>query len=313
MKTKHIFWGILFISIGLLWLLDRFIWLNIEWDFVWKLWPVVIILLGISLMISNHLIRGIVTAIAAFILALAIFTSVKFGVVHTGEGLEWTINNDKDDSRFGTNDYSESYESNYKKATLSFDAGAGSFITHDTTEDLFLANVEGRKDSYTLTKSGLGDNVSLNFDMHKRHFNFYPFNRMRNRVNFRLNSEPVWDLNFDLGAASIDFDLSRYKTENIDIKMGAASMKLKLGDRLDETRLNLDAGASSIDIDVPQDAGCEVKTEASLSSKHINGFKKLEDDVYRTDNFDSAKKKIYITIKSGVSSIQINRYSIPSV
>jgi hypothetical protein len=313
MKTKHIFWGILFISIGMLWLLDRFIWLSVEWNYVWKLWPVVIILWGVSLMVTNHLIRGIITAITAFLLALALFTSVKYGVIHTGDGIEWNINDDGISDKFEVTDYSESYNDNYQKATLHFEAGAGSFIAHDTTEELFHANVEGRKDSYNLTKSGTGNDVNLNFDMHKKHINFFPFNKMRNRVDLKLNSTPLWDLNFNLGAASIDFDLTPYKTYNIAIKMGAASLKLKLGDRSEESRLNIDAGASSIDIDVPQDAGCEVKTESSLSAKYINGFKNIEDNLYRTDNFDSAKKKIYITIKSGVSSITINRYSIPSV
>lgn len=313
MKTKHIFWGILFISFGLLWLLDRMLYLNVEWDFVWKLWPVVIILWGISLIIGNNIIKAIITGLTAFILALAIFTSIKFGIIHTGNGIEWTIDDKNSTDRYGISDYSESYESNYKKASLHFDAGAGTFISHDTTTDLFFASTEGRKDNYTLTKSGEGDNIDLNFNMGKGKVNFFHFKKLRNRVDFRLNSLPVWDLDFNLGAASIDFDLSPYKTEKIAIDMGAASLKLKLGDRADETRLTIDAGASSIDINVPEGAACEIKTDASLSSKHINGFNKINDDLFRTDNFETAKKKIYISIESGVSSIKVNRYSIPSV
>ena len=60
MKTKHLFWGILFISIGLLWLLEHFMQIYVEWDYVWKLWPVVIILWGASLMIGNQIIKSVV-------------------------------------------------------------------------------------------------------------------------------------------------------------------------------------------------------------------------------------------------------------
>lgn len=314
MKTKHIFWGILFISIGLLWLLDRLIWLNVEWDHVWKLWPVVIILWGVSLMIGNHIARGIITGITAFILALAIFTSVKFGFIHVGHGIEWSINDDNINNKYGVTDYSESYDSNFKKASLHFDAGAGTFISQDTTAELFFARVEGRKNNYTLSKNDTDDNVDLNFDMSKGgHVNFFHFNGSRNKVDFRLNSKPLWDLDFNLGAASLDFDLSPYNIEKISIDMGAASLKLKLGDKAEETKLAIDAGASSIDISVPEEAGCEISTDASLSSKHINGFNKIENDLYRTENFDKAKKKIYISIDSGVSSIKVSRYSIPSV
>jgi hypothetical protein len=313
MKTKHLFWGILFISIGLLWLLNHFMQMYISWDYVWKLWPVVIILWGASLMIGNNVIRGIVTGLTAFLLAFAIFASVKYGFIHAGHNIEWTINDDNNDYRYTSNEYSEPYDNNYSNATLNFNAGGGSFIAHDTTTELFFARTEGKKDNYSLSKSVSGNNVDLNFDMNQGHIRFFHFNKMRNRVDLKLNTEPLWDLNFDLGAASVDFDLSPYKTEKISVDMGAASLKLKLGDRSEETRLTVDAGASSIEISVPEDAGCEIKADVSLSSKHFEGFKNIESDLFRTDNFDSAKKKIYISIDSGVSSIKITRYTTPSV
>lgn len=211
MKTHHLFWGILFVSIGLLWLLDRFMWINVEWDYLWKLWPVVIILWGVSLMIGNHVIRSIVTGITAFLLAFAIFTSVKYGFVQVGHGVEWSINNENNNYKYGVSDYSEPYNNSYSKASLHFSAGAGSFICNETTNELFSARAEGKKDNYSLTKTEAVDKVDLNFDMGKGHINFFHFNRTRNRVDFKLNTEPLWNLDFDLGAASVDFDLSPYK------------------------------------------------------------------------------------------------------
>jgi hypothetical protein len=313
MKTKHLFWGILFISIGLLWLLDHFMQLFVDWNYLWKLWPVVIILWGASLMIRNQVAKGIVVGLTAFLLALALFTSVRYGCHQVGHGMEWTISDDNDGSKYTTNEYSEPYNNSYSKATLNFNAGGGTFIAHDTTTELFFASAEGKKENYSLSKDVSDNHVDLNFDMNQGHIRFFHFNKMKNRIDLKLNTKPVWDLNFDLGAASVDLDLSPYKTEKISIDMGAASLKLKLGDRADETRLTIDAGASTIDIDVPEGAGCEIKTDASLSSKRFEGFKTIESDLFRTDNFDNAKKKIYITIESGVSSIVVLRYSTPSV
>ena len=125
MKTKHLFWGILFISIGLLWLLDHFMQLFVDWNYLWKLWPVVIILWGASLMIMKPGIRGILVGFTAFLLALALFTSVKYGCLHVGHGIEWQLMTTLVANKFGTNEYSEPYENNYSKATLNFNAGAG--------------------------------------------------------------------------------------------------------------------------------------------------------------------------------------------
>ena len=313
MKTKHLFWGILFISIGLLWLLNHFMQIYVSWDYIWKLWPVVIILWGVSLMIQNQVVRGIVSGLTAFILAFAIFASFQYGFFHVGHGIDWSINDNNNSYKYGVNDYSEPYDNNYAKATLNFNAGGGSFIAHDTTTELFFARAEGKKDNYSLSKSVSGNNVDLNFDMNQGHIRFFHFNKMRNRIDLKLNTEPLWDLNFDLGAASVDFDLSPYKTENISVDMGAASLKLKLGDRAEETRLTVDAGASSIEISVPEDAGCEIKADVSLSSKHFDGFKNIESDLFRTDNFENAKKKIYISIDSGISSIKVTRYPASSI
>ncbi|MDR3666831.1 MAG: DUF5668 domain-containing protein [Ignavibacteriaceae bacterium] len=313
MKTKHLFWGILFISIGLLWLLNHFMQIYVEWDYVWKLWPVVIILWGLTLIIGNQVLKGIVTAITAFVLAFALFASFQYGFFHIGHGIDWSINDDNNSNKYGLTDYSEPYDINFSKVTLNLTAGAGSFISSDTTNELFFAHAEGKKDNYSLSKNITDNKVDLNFDMNKGHVNFLHFNKIRNRVDFRLNSKPVWDLNFDLGAASVNIDLSPYKTENISIDMGAASLKLKVGDRVDKTNLTIDAGASSIDISVPEDAGCEIKTDVNLSSKNFDGFNTIDTDLFRTTNFENAKKKIYINIDSGVSSIKVTRYPSSSI
>ena len=91
--------------------------------------------------------------------------------------------------------------------------------------------------------------------------------------------------------------------------MGAASLKLKLGDKNDVTNLKLRSGVSSIEILVPDSAGCEIKTEVSLSTKDFYGFDKISSDTYRTGNFDNSKKKIYLNIHAGISSIKVKRYS----
>jgi hypothetical protein len=90
--------------------------------------------------------------------------------------------------------------------------------------------------------------------------------------------------------------------------MGAASLDVKLGSLSEETRLNVEAGASNIDILVPEEVGCQVKTDDVLSSKNIYGFTKIKSDLYRTEGFDDADKKIFIEIDCGVSSINIRRY-----
>jgi hypothetical protein len=115
-------------------------------------------------------------------------------------------------------------------------------------------------------------------------------------------------MNFNVGAASMDFDLTPFKTRDINVDMGAASIKIKLGNLYPGTNISVDAGASDINIFVPKESGCKIITDGALSSKHFDEFKKLDSDNYVTENFDEAGNKILIDIECGVSSISVERY-----
>ena len=132
---------------------------------------------------------------------------------------------------------------------------------------------------------------------------------VRNRVKMYFNPNPLWDLNFDVGAASVNLDLTDVKVKKLKVGMGAASFKAKLGANTELTDINIESGVSEVRISVPENAGCEIRTEGALNSKDIYGFNKISSDLYRTGNMDSASSKIFIHIDSGVSSIRVDRYS----
>jgi hypothetical protein len=112
----------------------------------------------------------------------------------------------------------------------------------------------------------------------------------------------------DIGAANIDFDLSKYKIGNLKIDGGASSIKIKLGKLSEITNVKVDAGAASIDIRIPEGVGAELKTATALTSRNFKGFNMVNKGLHRTDNFESASQKIYIDINAAVSSINIERY-----
>ena len=306
MKTSHIFWGTLFIVLGLLVLLNNFSAINLQWGNLWQFWPILLVLIGISMLVKNKFGKSALAGAAAILLALLLFTSVKLTTDFIKGDFELTLNGDED-YNFAITEYRESFDTTIAKAKLYLDAGLGSFNIGDTTSELIFVKSEGIEKHYILTKSDY-DNVSkLNLKMKKTTFHLGK-NKFRNIVDIALNEKPTWDINIDGGAAAMNLDLTKFKIENVDVGMGAASLYVKLGALSDKTRLNVEAGASDIDILVPEDVGCQVKTDDVLSSKNIHGFIKIDSDLYRTDGFDEAGKKIFIEIDCGVSSINIRRY-----
>ena len=306
MKTSHIFWGTLFIVLGLLVLLNNFSAINLHWGNLWQYWPILLVLIGISMLVKNKFGKNALAGAAAILLALLLFTSVKLSTDFIKGDFELALNGDKD-YNFTTTEYEESFDTSIAKAKLYLEAGLGSFNIGDTTSELIFVKTEGIEKNYKLTKRDY-DNVSkLKLKMHKTTFHLGK-NKFRNRVEIALNENPTWDINIDGGASAMNLDLTKFKIENIYVGMGAASLDVKLGALSDKIRLDIEAGASNIDILVPEEVGCQVKTDDVLSSKNIYEFIKIKSGLYRTEGFNDAEKKIFIEIDCGVSSINIRQY-----
>ncbi len=303
MKTSHVFWGTLFIAFGLLVLVNNFTSILMDWSLIWKLWPLVIILLGISIVIKHKGSKGLIAGIAALILALAIFGTFKTAFYIADNDFEISLGGK---AEFSANDYNESYDDMITTATLNFDGGAGKFILQDTTDNLVYFKTIGSKDNYRLTRFDNDNHSEINFDMKDAKIIFGK--NYKNRVDLTLNPIPVWNLNFDVGAASIELDLKKFKVKDVTVDMGAASLELTMSSLLDTTNISIDAGASDININIPEDAGCEITTDAALSSKHFPGFNETNSGNYRSSNYDESKQKVFIDIECGVSSISVKRY-----
>lgn len=305
MKTSHIFWGVFFISIGGLVLLGNLTALDFTWHSAWKFWPMVLVLIGVSILVKNQIGKGIVAGLAAFVLALTIYASVSATTNLIDNDFE--INFGDEVVYYDTTYFSQEYSDSIETASLQFSAGAGGFKMLTPTDKLIDFRTEGAENNYKLNRNDSGSNTDITFKMKNTHLKFGK-NNYKNSVEMSLNSKPEWDLNFDIGAASMDLDLTEYKINKLDIDMGAAALNVKFGDLADVSRFKLDAGASDIDILIPESVGCEINSDAALSSKNYEGFEKINKKLYRTDNFDSAKKKIYIDIDCGVSSIDVKKY-----
>ncbi|HQI41872.1 MAG: hypothetical protein B6D44_09875 [Ignavibacteriales bacterium UTCHB2] len=307
MKTSSIFWGVFFLAIGVLLLLGNYTNFSFSWDTVWKFWPTVLVLIGISILVKNKTGKIIVAALAALVLAFTIYASVSATTNLFNNDFE--LNFGEGTPLYDTTYFSKEYTDSVKTAVLNFSAGAGNFKILGSTEKLFDFTSEGSKNNYDLKMKLDEDNshADIQFKMKNTKFNLGTKN-YKNLVEMSLNTKPDWELNFGIGAASVDLDLTPYKISKLDIDMGAAKLKIKLGDLSEVTRVDIDAGASDIEILIPDSVGCEINSDAALSNRNYEGFVKTNKDIYRNEDFDKYSKKIYIDIDCGVSSIEVKRY-----
>ncbi|NCC72487.1 MAG: hypothetical protein EOM06_03740 [Sphingobacteriia bacterium] len=308
MKSKDIFWGVVLVGIGLLFLLRNFDIIHFDWYTFRTLWPVLIILLGVALLPIN----GFIRLLLAFLIVIGSIFFIS-GDNHKNTSFfrfpgkfSWDLDkNDQEETALSKQQLYESFNPGISNAVLQLEAVAGKFETTLTKDYLLKFEKEGNLGKYELTREEAGSSVILNLNIKegriKRVNNF-------NKAVISLHPDPIWDIAMDAGAADVDFNLEPFKVERLEIDGGAASIKIRLGSLTDSTNIRIDAGATSILIEIPESSGCEIHTSTILTSHELDGFSRKENNVQRTENFDESTKKIFIRIDAAISSFIINRY-----
>ncbi|HAK77627.1 MAG TPA: hypothetical protein DCR35_04105 [Runella sp.] len=335
-SSNTLVWGSILLAFGLVLLAKTLGWFHIDWGFTLRFWPVLLILAGGVLLLKQSW-SGVVTAI---LIALAIPSAIINGAnkkFHDWDdrGFEFNIDDfddDDDDHHNHRNDYeersdtyskdgkthfSEPFTENIADATLKFGAGAGEFTIEGTTSQLVEADAETEFGNYIMTaKRNESTKTSVvDFEMEskdstgRKKIRIRDFDNMDNRVEMRLSDKPTWTFDLGLGAGKGNFDLSAYRVKKVKLGAGAAEVDLKLGENVEnDAQIDIEAGVASIEINIPESVGCEFKIDGALNSKDLDNFEKISSGLYRTSNYNSAKKKIKISYEGGISSLEVNRY-----
>lgn len=306
MSYRKIFWGLLLVLIGVLFILKNTGVLFFSWHNMWHLWPVILILWGISIIPVKDwikLVLSLVTVVVTF------FAVQQYGPKDNHNwNFEWNDDKDRDNDDSNTvynNVMSEDYDSLTKYAELKLNIGVGTFNIKDTTNLLIEVKHDNDNANYSMTAKAEDSLTRIDLSLEKGEFNN---GNVRNNVNMKLNSNPIWDLDLNVGAAEVNFDLSGFKTRNLKIQGGASDIDIKIGAALPLTELKLEAGAASITIRVPESAGCEIISNTFMASKDFKGFTKIANQKYQTPNFATSTNKIMIDLQAGVARVDVIRY-----
>ena len=324
MKTEKIIWGLIFVSVGGIILLENFGVINFYWGSVWRFWPIIFILTGANMLFSRYdnntssLMVGILTV------AALIFVGYQ-GSRPREENRSWFDHNysfhyrDDPDNDSGdvdttqtnwttTNNFTEAYAKNMLRAELNIKGGATSYLIQDTTSELFSASVRQNMGSYALEKTSRDSVEVVTFRMRDKKGNWKMNDLDGNEAVITINRNPIWDINVEMGAGKTDFDLTPFKIKKLQLKGGAASFSAKLGIPVNTTSVSVETGLAAVEINVPSSVPCRITVDSGWSSKDFDGFEKQGDGSFISGKYDGATKKIDIKLKGGISQFEVNRY-----
>lgn len=311
MKTEKIIWGLLFIFVGSIFLLDNFDVIEFYWGSVWRFWPLIFILTGVNMIFSRLGDRNAAPWLVAGVTVITLaFIGYQGSQPRSKSRHSFEFNSDRvrSDRSAETQVFTETMSDSIQYSQLNIEGGATSYILKDTTSNLFEARVESHDGTHSLVREVRDSVEVLNFHMRNGKRNWKVDDMNDNQTDLKLNALPVWDLSVKMGAGEVDFDLSSYKVRRLEFNGGAASFEAKLGNLVPLTDVEVEAGVASVEIRVPEGSGCRIKLDSGLSSKDFPGFDKQSDGSYTTSNYKTAPNKINISLKGGLSSFEVSRY-----
>lgn len=316
MKLNRLIWGIVLLFIGGVLLLNNFGVIDFYWRNVWRFWPIFLIIAGVNMLFNRGDSKtGHVISIVILVVSLSFLFfkgqqkpegSSWFGSGFKKENFDIEFDNDTVYNKLNFHEPFVAADS-LKKTELNISGGGTSFNLDEETDSLISADVKSYFGNFLLQKNVTDSTTVLNFKMQEKKGK-WNLSEGGNDVDLRLNTKPIWDIKMNMGAGEVSFDLSKYKIRQFSFDGGAAALDIKFGDLLPIADVNVKSGVADVKIEIPETAGCRIKTKTGLSAKDFEGFTKLSDGVYETPNYKTSTKKIFINLDGGLSNFEVNRY-----
>jgi len=321
MKNDKLIPGIILVTIGAIFLLHNFGYIQFHWYNIWRMWPIFLVIGGVNLLLAHN--RSPWATVLKISVVVGGFALILFGNFDNGRGWwshsHWHVNTDNIDDNeddngkmvkgTSTGTFTQPYDATIKAARLNISGGANTFRLSDSTNELFKADTKQFHGRYELLGHKEDSIYVMDFSMKNNKGNWnWGGNNENNIADIALNTKPEWEVNVEAGATDLNFDLSKYKLRELKLSGGAGQFVVKVGQPLESTNINVSTGASDVTIEVPENAACQIQSDTGLSSNTFDGFTKTSDGHYETANFGAAKNKIFIHISGGISDFKVHKY-----
>lgn len=268
MRRGRLFWGGVLILFGLLLLLDNLGFLQPLGISVWNLlWPAFLILIGLSILWGTFF----------------------RGSPDEAEQASLPLNG-------------------AEKAAITFHHGAGRLQVKGGADPTELLNgtfiggvgIDSRRSGGALT---------VDLRVPSEGMWIFPWTWFGSRgFNWQVDLTPGTPLELTIksGASDTYLDLTNLNVKNLKIETGASSTEVLLPREAGITRADIDSGAASVTLHVPEDVAADIKVDGGLSGITVNRSRFPQSgNRYRSPDFDTAANKIEIDIDMGVGSVDI--------
>lgn len=296
---KSLIPGLVLILLGITFLLINLGYLGWNVFFrLFSLWPLILVVIGIELVSISK--RFFFLKFLSPLLLIGGFLWAILGATR------------KKDIKTEISYFSQLIEKNVSKGRIDIDYGAGKLSLIGGTTYFWEGEFEKKPVIKTEIDSFL---QKVKIKTREKSFSWsccsFCFNkRESNNWDIRLTEEIPLEIYIDAGACELDLDMSTLKVKVLDLDIGATEVDMKFSELIPEVTVNIDAGVSSLKINIPEEFGVKVNLDSGLSLHNLKklGFKEKRESIYYSPNYSNTEKRIELNMSLGVSIFKLKFY-----
>lgn len=270
------------------------------WDLILRLWPVLLIAVGLDILVGRRSVWGSLLVVALMLAALAgaiwlYQARPAAGNLLTSETIQQALEGatrGELDIEFGVGRLE--IGSLPESATL-IEGNVGLVRGERVLEDFSLA---GSTAHYSLRSTGVET------------FLFPGDWDRRAAWDLNLNSGVPLSLTFHTGVGEATVDLSRLKVTDVDISFGVGRVTVTFPSQ-GRIQARIDGGVGETVLRIPAGMAARIRVDGGLRSVSVPGGYTQRGDAYYTGNFETAENRIDVEVTGGIGVVNVREVTAP--
>jgi hypothetical protein len=192
------------------------------------------------------------------------------------------------------------------KVDLDFDHGAGTVVlTGGAPAGVAITGAQAA--GMDVSSHLAGDSLSVDLNAGPT---FIPFlGPDSGEWRFQVTQEVPVSMKVDAGASSLDFDFTDIKLAFLGVDTGASTLRVKLPVSAGHTLVDVESGAATVEMVVPEGVAARIRSEQGASSINIDEKRfplvTSMSNLYQSPDFDNAANKVEINLEGGANSVKV--------
>lgn len=124
-------------------------------------------------------------------------------------------------------------------------------------------------------------------------------------MNLSLNPRIPETLRFNLGAGQSTLDLTAIPVRDLTVNNGAGQLEVRFPAGSGQSTANIHSGAGQITLIIPPGVGASIHNSSGLVNLHLSNRFQAVSDGYQTADYGTAANRVNITLQVGVGQVDV--------